>query len=86
VIQVAAALSPAVALLAPPLEAPLTTNTGREKKRKEMPQELSCRRQDFQTSDPVGVGAKEIEISQKTKCKRIEFPDGKLRTEGLPVR
>jgi len=48
-----------------------------------MPQELLSLRREFETSDPVGVGEKEIEISPKTRFKQIAFPGGKLRTEGL---
>ena len=51
----------------------ITTNnyTRSSEKREEMPQELPCWRREFETSNPVGVRAKEIE-KQKN-----------LRTEGL---
>jgi len=55
-IQVAAPLSPAVALLA----APLTTKIEVQRREKK------CRK-NFETSDPVGVGAKEIENSQNRR-------------------
>ena len=57
-IKVAAPQSPVVALLAPPLEAPLINKSRSSEKREEMPQELLNWRR---ISDPVVVGAKEIE-------------------------
>jgi len=48
-----------------------------------MPQELLSLRRELEISDPIAVGAKEIEISQMRMLKQIEFPGGKLRTQGL---
>jgi hypothetical protein len=64
VIKVAAPQSPAVALLAPPLEAPLINKTTSSEKREEMPQELLNWRW---TSDPVVVGANEIQTISEQK-------------------